>query len=44
MTDIPSSSSDQPRLGNLGDWEKHTRVSNINIYCRIYPSITGYWF
>jgi len=31
ITDIPSSSTDQPRLGNLGDWEKHTRVSNINI-------------
>ncbi|CAF4065275.1 unnamed protein product [Adineta steineri] len=25
IQDIPSSSTDQPRLGNLGVWEKHTR-------------------
>ncbi|CAF0878269.1 unnamed protein product [Rotaria sordida] len=25
MADIPSSSTDQPRLGNLGVWEKHTK-------------------
>ncbi|CAF2911650.1 unnamed protein product [Rotaria sp. Silwood2] len=25
IADIPSSSTDQPRLGNLGVWEKHTK-------------------
>ncbi|CAF4793458.1 unnamed protein product [Rotaria sp. Silwood1] len=25
IADIPSSSTDQPRLGNLGIWEKHTK-------------------
>jgi hypothetical protein len=44
ITDIPSSSSNQPRLGNLGDWEKHTRVSNINILSNLFIYITGYWF
>lgn len=34
IEDIPSSSTDHPRLGNLGEWEKHTRVSNINILFR----------
>ena len=29
IEDIPSSSTNQPRLGNLGEWEKHTKVSNI---------------
>ncbi len=31
LADMPSSSTDVPRLGNLGEWEKHTRVRNINI-------------
>lgn len=26
IADIPSSSTDVPRLGNLGTWEKHTKV------------------
>ncbi len=31
LADMPSSSTDSPRLGNLGDWEKHTRVRNMKI-------------
>jgi hypothetical protein len=31
IEDVPSSSSDQPRLGNLGGWEKHTRVCETNV-------------
>ena len=34
LADMPSSSTGTPRLGNLGEWEKHTRVSNSDLRLR----------
>jgi hypothetical protein len=48
LADMPSSSTDSPRLGNLGGWEKHTKVRNMNRdiirYSSFYRALVlNYW-
>lgn len=32
LGDIPNASIDQTNSGRLGEWEKHTKVSDIEMY------------